>query len=128
MKFRQRLERNDEMVARLVERFKPMFPDPTRPNVTFPLGWESLVTEALTKLAGNRNYDKDLQILQIKDKFGGLRIYTNFTNERIGEIISAAELLSSRTCIECGATEEYVDRENYSNFCKTCRDLRSKDA
>jgi hypothetical protein len=105
-----------------------MFPDPNRPNVTFPLGWESLVTEALTKLAGNRNYDKDLQILQIKDKFGGLRIYTNFTNERIREIISDAELLSSRTCIECGATEEYVDRENYSNFCKTCRDLQSKDA
>jgi hypothetical protein len=105
-----------------------MFPDPDRPNVTFPLGWESLVTEALTKLAGNRNGEKDLQILQIKDKFGGLRIYTNFTNERIIGIISAAELLASRTCIECGAIEEYVDMENYATLCVKCKNAREKDA
>lgn len=46
---------------------------------------------------------KGFQIVQVKQKFGGLRFYTNFTRPEIYGMISMAESLSYRTCEECGA-------------------------
>jgi hypothetical protein len=42
------------------------------------------------------------EIVQIKEKYGSLRIYTNFTNDDIEALIEKYEDLSLKTCEECG--------------------------
>lgn len=45
-----------------------------------------------------------IQFTQIKEKFGGLRLYTNFSNEYIDGAISMAMQMSHKTCEVCGKT------------------------
>lgn len=40
--------------------------------------------------------------LQVKEKFGTLRFYTLGGDDHIQDLISAAEILSERTCEQCG--------------------------
>jgi hypothetical protein len=121
MDFRMRWEREEAMISRLVERFKPLFPDPTKPNISVPLGWEAVLAETFEKLAGNRNGDKDLQILQVKDKFANLRIYTNFSSERIVRIIAEAEARMDGVCMSCGLEDEEVTNQpSFQILCKKC--------
>jgi hypothetical protein len=48
----------------------------------------------------------DKQILQSKEKFGGLRFYTNGVPEEVNDIISKYTKLSVETCEECGEPGE----------------------
>ena len=45
----------------------------------------------------------DGRVLQVKEKFGGLRFYVGSVNKAIHERIRAAEGEASRTCEKCGA-------------------------
>lgn len=44
-----------------------------------------------------------IQFTQIKEKYGSLRVYTNYHDETIESYIDFAELMSSTTCEICGA-------------------------
>ena len=43
-----------------------------------------------------------ISISQIKEKFGGLRFYTSFTDDTISGMIRMAESMSYRVCEMCG--------------------------
>ena len=43
-----------------------------------------------------------VEVLQVKQKLGGLRFYVNHRTDAISERIAAAELESIRTCEVCG--------------------------
>lgn len=45
------------------------------------------------------------KVLQVKEKFGGLRVYTSSGTPEVHAQIRVAELLAARTCQECGSTE-----------------------
>jgi hypothetical protein len=45
---------------------------------------------------------RQFEILQVKEKFGGLRIYVNDADDNICLFIETAQLASSRTCEVCG--------------------------
>lgn len=49
--------------------------------------------------------DSQLEFMQIKEKFGGLRVYMNFYTEELRELIEKAEMASYETCEMCGSTE-----------------------
>lgn len=42
------------------------------------------------------------RVVQVKEKFGGLRFYTNYHTDEIGKLIGDAERLSYKTCEVCG--------------------------
>lgn len=42
------------------------------------------------------------EVVQVKEKFGGLRFYTNLTSDAISDAINDAEHESLKTCEECG--------------------------
>jgi hypothetical protein len=58
---------------------------------------EPLVAEV--EKAGRR-----FEVLQVKQKFGGLRFYVNHGTDAIRNLIEAAQLESVRTCELCGQT------------------------
>lgn len=66
-------------------------------------GWEGLVTELIEDLF-EAGWDGNL--VQIKEKFGQLRFYIGESNEKIDELISAAEIASRKICEICGEPGE----------------------
>lgn len=42
------------------------------------------------------------EVIQVKEKFGGLRVYTNFSTDEIENLIGEAEKKADKTCEICG--------------------------
>lgn len=73
-------------------------------------GWYNLIHGLLLSLQGIYQSSSDeekaeFQVLQIKEKFGGLRCYGDFPDSQYAAIdiaVNAAEILSFITCEKCG--------------------------
>lgn len=63
------------------------------------------------------------EIVDIKEKFGGLRFYTYNTTERVEDLISFAESMAERTCEVCGSRGR---QDNYANWIKTLCETHSR--
>ena len=61
------------------------------------------------------NSDDNFQIIQIKEKFGELRVYfiNSPPNQCVSELISMAENLSTVTCEDCGKPGEIVNNDGW---------------
>ena len=73
-------------------------------------------------------YDLDpyFEILQIKEKFGGLRVYTGFfaksPPQEVLDIIAEAEAEAYETCEYCGAKENVTTEGGWiKTLCDDCR-------
>lgn len=64
------------------------------------VGWNSILSGLINELIEN---GWNGTIIQIKEKFGGLRFYVETANEKLYSIIWKYEDLSLRTCEFCGA-------------------------
>ena len=64
--------------------------------------------EKCEKILQNKEYEKvpekvhQVVAVQVKEKFGGLRFYTNYSDNVVNALISMAESMSYRTCEVCG--------------------------
>ena len=98
-------------------------------------GWKDIIERTHEKLS---YIDPNYTILQIKEKFGGLRYYFSTLLEYDGieknimdDIVTAAEIEASRTCELCGANcnsdevEVRVHNYWYFGYCKSCADKRT---
>lgn len=63
-------------------------------------GWFGIIEEMCEKLS--KVVPEDFEIIQVKEKFGGLRVYSNFSNDEIDKIITEAEIKAESTCEICG--------------------------
>lgn len=66
-------------------------------------GWLQILHDCIAELL-EAGWDK--HILQIKEKFGGLRFYIGSGTEEIHNIITKYESLSYETCEDCGEQGE----------------------
>ena len=66
-------------------------------------GWYGLLKNLIEELIA-AGWNK--QICQSKEKFGGLRFYTNGMTEECFKIVSKYEVLSCETCEACGEPGE----------------------
>jgi hypothetical protein len=67
-------------------------------------GWLSLIDDCLDKIAKTKQ-PKHFNVIQIKEKFGSLRVYTNYSTDEIDKIISDVEDVSYRICEMCSETK-----------------------
>jgi hypothetical protein len=64
---------------------------------------------------------------QMKEKFGGLRFYTNGHDDKIEGMISFAEYLCDNTCDRCSSTENLGITQGWiSVCCKSCAEKEGK--
>jgi len=63
-------------------------------------GWKPIVKKAVVQL---KSIGYDSEISQIKEKFGGLRIYLNTYCPEAERIIMQAERMAANTCEQCGS-------------------------
>ena len=72
-------------------------------------GWYPLIEEAEKWVEDwnvkNANEDKELKIVQAKEKFGMLTIYCNFYPDNLHEKLFDLEQRSTKICEHCGKTE-----------------------
>lgn len=82
-------------------------------------GWWPLLTE-LGVYLGALGITAD-QVGQVKEKFGGLRVYIDDEPQEAGPAIWAAEKLAAHTCEGCGAPGrlDQTDPENKRGWWKT---------
>jgi len=83
-------------------------------------GWHPILDELdhqFVMITGmGTNEHTKIKVLQIKEKFGGLRVYVDLTEmpedkrELIHKAIADAEERSFRTCEQCGTTEDVSTR------------------
>jgi len=80
-------------------------------------GWNDLIERTFEKIK-----DSGTKIVQLKEKFGGLRIYADNCHEKVSEILKNTEAESFKTCESCG-TKEKVKTEGrwLKTLCPTCR-------
>lgn len=69
--------------------------------------------------------------VQVKEKFGGLRFYTDGNDAYVDGLISMADTVCAHTCIDCGTTHNVIMRNTgwISPLCDKCNDayeLRKK--
>ena len=92
-----------------------------------PRGWRiafgELLFDELKKECERINYLNVLRLVQVKEKFGGLRIYTNGEPEgsKINDIIEKYSLLSENICIKCGKPDVNIVNDSWvSPYCLDC--------
>jgi hypothetical protein len=69
-------------------------------GIFFPPGWSVIVNTLCEWLVNYKKKYKEcfVTIGQIKEKWGGLRVYLDNSNENIEHAVSFAELMAARTC------------------------------
>lgn len=86
-------------------------------------GWSALVDRLITRLF---ELGWDGNLMQVKEKFGGLRFYIGSADQAVFDAIDAAEAESFRTCEGCGADGELRDGGWIRTLCNACDAAREK--
>jgi hypothetical protein len=77
-------------------------------------GWRGLLEQAARDIQAA---DPSYSVFQVKEKFGGLRLYLE-CNEAAQAIASAAESASLRTCEVCGRPGRMNNGPWYKTLCE----------
>lgn len=119
---KQGLEQENKM---LIEDAWKEIADRTRLGAYVGDGWKPVVIEAVQQI---RQLNPDVELIQIKEKFGGLRLYCSGDgNEQVREIIRDAERKCDTVCEDCGATDGVTTGVNPGRYwvrtlCPACRE------
>lgn len=88
-------------------------------------GWWPLIEKVATAIDSYNaaHPDSPVEVIRIKQKFGGLRIYHQNAPEDIRRLIDEAIEASWRTCERCGYTNSVTtNRDGYRlTICTKCR-------
>lgn len=94
-------------------------------------GWQyilwRLCEQIEVELAKDYELKQQFEVVQVKEKFGGLRFYTNVGNDAIYDLISKAEDESYGTCEVCGEPATLIENNRwYKTICEICNKKESK--
>jgi hypothetical protein len=100
-------------------------------------GWRQLLwdlcvelephVETLNREIADREPRMDFVVLQVKEKFGGLRFYTSFTSEVIDDCIRRAQERALNTCMDCGQPARLRTQGRWHVACDACEANRAHD-
>lgn len=88
-----------------------------------PIGWHPLFLEMCMMIkpiledCGNLN---DFHFIQVKEKYGQLRVYYNGAPKKVDNIINYYEEKSRRVCIGCGEPATKITTGWISPWCDEC--------
>jgi hypothetical protein len=78
-------------------------------------GWAALVNrifDVMERIKGT------VKIVQVKEKYAGLRVYTDYVNDELQAVIREAERESFKICEECGKPGKVRGRGWYYTACE----------
>ncbi len=77
-------------------------------------GWAQLINRVFDKLASIKG---TVKIVQVKEKFGGLSIYTDYGNVELDKVIRDVGIESVQTCEQCGTAGKIRGGSWYKTLC-----------
>ena len=83
-------------------------------------GWFDLIYRLSKDLNEMEDLPEGFEIIQVKEKFGSLRVYPNYGNEKIYDRINQAEKEASETCEVCGKSGELREGGWMRTLCEEC--------
>jgi|WetSurSiteA1Bulk_404760.scaffolds.fasta_scaffold02200_11 hypothetical protein len=94
-----------ELEHKLIIKYPKLFKGMTRPLTENLMGfgmecgdgWFNILDKLFEKLNNH-----DIELMQVKEKFGGLRIYINGGTDEVYDLIDKAEQESFTICEKCG--------------------------
>ncbi len=88
-------------------------------------GWYFLVDKLCDSVQRyiDNNGKTQAEFIQIKEKFGLLRCYVDFDDDRIDGMIQLAETMSASICESCGTTKDVKQNKRgwIKYLCSVCR-------
>lgn len=115
-------ENTEKLYNDFPELYKQRFLPMTQSCLCFGIetgnGWFDLIYDLSKKLT---ELNIGIEAVQVKEKFGGLRFYTNFYSEQSNKLIEEAENKSYKICEICGNPGEPNDNGWISTLCEKCR-------
>ena len=123
----------EELIEKYPKIFKDYEGNPGRVNwLDLPKGWVPIID----KLCGciqfyvdhHTKYTKEgpikpeqVECFQMKEKFGGLRFYTNGHDNVVEGMITMAEYICDHTCDQCGSEEDLGTTSGWITIkCRNC--------
>jgi hypothetical protein len=84
-------------------------------------GWFQILYALFDAIQNLTVVPPDFKVVQVKEKFGTLRVYTDFSSEDINHLISLAEDASSLVCESCGAPGKLTRNHGwFKTLCDKC--------
>lgn len=86
-------------------------------------GWYWIIDQLCSCIQDyiDANNKPQAEFVQVKEKFGQLRVYIDNADEYIRGMISLAETMSYVTCESCGVTTGIIHTSGYiKTLCKSC--------
>lgn len=121
---------NDQLEAKLVAEFPYFFLGYREGrNLLYGFecsdGWFDLIHKLCVDIS-SLNPPENFRVVQVKEKFGGLRFYVDGSTAEISQLIHQAEEQSYQICENCGTTEGVTTAPNPGkswvlSFCANCR-------
>ena len=96
------------------------FPSIYKPNcdISTQEGWNNIILQLSEKIMDSQ---KNIQVSQVKEKFGELRFYYRPHDADIDLLISDAERQASTTCEKCGKQGRLLNNCGWmSVLCQSC--------
>ena len=89
-------------------------------------GWRPIIIDLLADLRRIAEEEgRPIRILQVKEKMGLLRVYTDSLSPRVPDRIDQAEEESGRVCEGCGAPSRRINLAGWlTTRCEACRATR----
>lgn len=87
-------------------------------------GWAPLIEVLMLEIHDyiTMNELKPFQVLQVKEKFGALRIYVDTNDFRVIDLINKTEALSTKVCEYCGTLDNVGTTTSgwIHSICRSC--------
>ena len=120
---------------KLFKKYSKLFPhgrkvDPKKSLMNYGIcvneGWYNLIDKLCSDIQGVINKApkvKQIQVIQVKEKFGGLRFYISHGTKEIFDLIHKAEAESFEICEDCGEIGKNIKTERgwLRTLCKSCK-------
>lgn len=90
-------------------------------------GWYPLIAELCKRIQDNVDARgiEQIEAVQVKEKYGGLRFYTNYYDDAISKIILDAEYKAAETCSKCSKSGIVRDDDGWIEvLCDHCSKIK----
>lgn len=90
-------------------------------------GWYNIIDNLCEQIQSyvDTNNCPQVEATQVKEKYGGLRVYVTHEDDYIENLIEEAEKKSYQTCEFCGTTENIGHTQEWIiTLCETCAKKR----
>jgi len=97
---------------------------------SMPVGWVKAfgeqMCEEIKQVLIQLGWMDEWYIVQLKEKFGAMRLYSNYTCEELDSIIDKYETISEKTCVRCGKPATHYTTGWILPFCEGCLNERDR--